>query len=536
MSLIANLFAPATSLKPSSYTPPAASSSTPDNPPSFSDALDSALQPQRSPAPPPSTATAAQPDSKPQHSDKKAADNDDSSDDQHTATDDSTTPDAPTAQTLSAPAQSAEPTLAKKLPAAKDAQDPAGPPADPSADPTAQQIIAVASAQLQTQPLPLNRAVSLLSTANAGVLAAGQPVPAVPQPPQNKVGQPSKPAQPAAPAPQADVAQTQADAAKIPTPADSPKTTDAPASPIKPSLKRAIESQHPAIATPAKPADRPVTTADSTPNSDTPTTPAPASDPTAPSSLATQQTNPKFATNAAHATQSPDSAISQSSSPAPSPAPSQPATPDATLIAESVKALATAPTSDDSTPAPQTTATPLHTLTSNANNPIDNSASSAAPAQDSPRLEPDQTFDQIVLGLRTKMDATHSNAEISLNPPNLGTLHVSVSMQNGSLTAQFQSSSEVVRDLLKGNMEKLKSVLESQGVTVDNLAVGAPQDKTELPSAAPATAQTNQSANDGRSAGQYNRDPQNRKRSQDPGAFAKTWQPANAKAPIDLVA
>ena len=110
-------------------------------------------------------------------------------------------------------------------------------------------------------------------------------------------------------------------------------------------------------------------------------------------------------------------------------------------------------------------------------------------------------------------------------------------MQNGSLTAQFQSSSEVVRDLLKGNMEKLKSVLESQGVSVENLAVGAPQDKTGTPlRLLPPRRQTNQSANDGRAQASTTTTRKTKNARKTPGAFARNWQQATAKAPIDLVA
>ena len=527
MSLIANRFAPSRSLKPSTQTP---SSSTSDNSPSFNDALDSALQPQGSPAPQPQAA--ATPESKPQRSEKKTDQTDDASDDQPAATDDSTpSAGASPSQTSPAPAQSAQPSPTKKPAAAKDDQDPQ----DHSTDPTLQQIAASVPVQPQMQPLPLTQVAALQKAAPAAPLVAGQPVPGTPPSLQNKNAQQSTPAQPAAPAQPADNSQAQPNAAKIPPPAAPEEATNSQAPSIKPSLKRASDSPRPTVVTPTKPGDKSATTADATPDADSLSTPTPASDPSTPSPLATQHTNPKFATSAAQTTQSSDSPASQSSTPAT--AQTQSPTPDPTRHAESIKYLPSAPSTDDPAPAaPQSGATPIHTLTTGSNHPVDNSATPAAPAQDSPRTEPDPTFDQIVLGLRTKMDATHSRAEISLNPPNLGTLHVSVSLQNGSLTAQFQSSSEVVRDLLKGNMEKLKSVLESQGVTVDNLAVGAPQDKTELPSAAPATAQTNQSANDGRSAGQYNQEPQNRKRSQDSSAFAKTWQHANAKAPIDLVA
>ena len=71
-----------------------------------------------------------------------------------------------------------------------------------------------------------------------------------------------------------------------------------------------------------------------------------------------------------------------------------------------------------------------------------------------------------------KLDARNGNAEIQLNPPNLGSLRVSVNLANGTLTAQFQSDNASVRDLLLSQMDKLKSVLEGQGLAVDKLAVG----------------------------------------------------------------
>ncbi len=165
-------------------------------------------------------------------------------------------------------------------------------------------------------------------------------------------------------------------------------------------------------------------------------------------------------------------------------------------------------------------------------------ASSAAPAQDSPASDPASAFDQIVLGLRGKIDAHNGKAEIRLDPPNLGTVRISVNLEHGNLTAQFQSSSDAVRDLLKSNMEKLKTVLESQGVTVDKLAVESSAAKptvVNLPANFPSA---NAAANDGRSAGQYHQNASDQKRSQkDAGTFSRVWNDATAdSAPIDLVA
>jgi flagellar hook-length control protein FliK len=163
-------------------------------------------------------------------------------------------------------------------------------------------------------------------------------------------------------------------------------------------------------------------------------------------------------------------------------------------------------------------------------------AESAAGAQEPPPVDPQQTFDQVVLGLRGKMDARNGTAEIQLNPPNLGTLNVSIQLQNGALTAEFKSGSEVVRDLLKGNLEKLKSVLESQGIAVDKLSVQATAGR-----AAPAPVAAGQAVGptnpDGRNGGQQGQEQRSgRQAAQEDESFARLWQDLQAQAPLDLVA
>ena len=158
-------------------------------------------------------------------------------------------------------------------------------------------------------------------------------------------------------------------------------------------------------------------------------------------------------------------------------------------------------------------------------------AESAGAAQESARPDPADPLDQIVLGLKGKLDARTGKAEIRLDPPNLGAVRVSVTLENGALTAEFHSSSDVVRDLLKGNFEKLKTVLQDQGVAVDRLAVASP----EAP-AANGQGQQNSSgspAHDGRSAGHYQQDSRQRRPESD--AFARVLRQAG-EAPIDLVA
>ena len=149
-------------------------------------------------------------------------------------------------------------------------------------------------------------------------------------------------------------------------------------------------------------------------------------------------------------------------------------------------------------------------------------------------LSPDPAhdpLDQVVLGLKSKLDSRTGKAEIRLDPPNLGAVKVSLTLESGTLTAQFESSSDVVRDLLKGNLAKLKSVLETQGLAVDRLSVEPP------PSASSSgqNASFGSATHDGRSAGQYQSDARSQQRRPESEAFAVLFSKAQ-DAPLDLVA
>lgn len=182
------------------------------------------------------------------------------------------------------------------------------------------------------------------------------------------------------------------------------------------------------------------------------------------------------------------------------------------------------------------------------------SAEKAQAAQDSPAVDQTQLLDQVVMGLRGKIDAKNSQADIQLNPPNLGTLQVRVKIENGILSAQFLSEHAVVRNLLSEHMDKLRSVLEGQGIAVDRLAVPN-QTPPTMPVATSGGSQTWQNAGgDGRSAGQQGYAEQqssgNQNQSGEEGrdgggggngfrqasGSATRWLPGSEAAPIDLVA
>lgn len=162
------------------------------------------------------------------------------------------------------------------------------------------------------------------------------------------------------------------------------------------------------------------------------------------------------------------------------------------------------------------------------------SASSAQSTQETPTNAAGETFEQVVLGLRTKIDASNTKAEIQLNPPELGSLRVSVSFANGQLTAEFTAQNQMVRDLLSNNMDRLKNVLEGQGITVDRLAVHTAGADSSQSSGQSSGQQQNafDSQHDGRSngnTGQQQRSPQH----QSSGQFAALM---NQDSPVDMVA
>lgn len=164
------------------------------------------------------------------------------------------------------------------------------------------------------------------------------------------------------------------------------------------------------------------------------------------------------------------------------------------------------------------------------------SATSAASAQQSPASSGDNVLDQVVLGLHAKFDAQNGKAEIRLDPPNLGTLRVSIALNKGTLTAQFETSTDSVRDLLSNHIDKLRSALESQGITVDRLAVQtqAPQQASSQTGAQSSAGSSN---HDGRSAGGYEQNRRGTQRDSTDQTFARTFQQArNTPVPVDLLA
>ena len=107
---------------------------------------------------------------------------------------------------------------------------------------------------------------------------------------------------------------------------------------------------------------------------------------------------------------------------------------------------------------------PSHAATA----PFAAAAKDAMPAED--RFAANN-HDNIVKGMRAEVLPNGGTMRIRLDPPQLGALQVTVQMQDGLVTASFETSSDEATRLLGHSLNQLKSVLESHGVAVDKLQV-----------------------------------------------------------------
>ncbi|MGG1633581.1 flagellar hook-length control protein FliK [Paenibacillus sp. NRS-1760] len=73
-----------------------------------------------------------------------------------------------------------------------------------------------------------------------------------------------------------------------------------------------------------------------------------------------------------------------------------------------------------------------------------------------------------------------SEAKIMLYPEHLGQVDVKITMQNGLLTAIFQTDTAMAKDMLDNQMAQLRSALQAQGLMVDKLEVSQGQSAAQL--------------------------------------------------------
>jgi flagellar hook-length control protein FliK len=99
-----------------------------------------------------------------------------------------------------------------------------------------------------------------------------------------------------------------------------------------------------------------------------------------------------------------------------------------------------------------------------------------APQPTVPAPAPEQQFAidnhaKIVTAVRTSLLPNGGAMQIRLDPPELGALQISINLRDGVMSASFETSNDQATRLLSHSLNQLKTVLESQGVSVDKLHV-----------------------------------------------------------------
>ena len=102
-------------------------------------------------------------------------------------------------------------------------------------------------------------------------------------------------------------------------------------------------------------------------------------------------------------------------------------------------------------------------------------AHAATPAAAAPQAPAAQFADanqpSIVSTIHGSLLPNGGTMNITLNPPDLGAMQITVRMENGVMSASFQTSNDQATRLLTPSLSQLKTALETQGVSVDRLHV-----------------------------------------------------------------
>jgi flagellar hook-length control protein FliK len=78
---------------------------------------------------------------------------------------------------------------------------------------------------------------------------------------------------------------------------------------------------------------------------------------------------------------------------------------------------------------------------------------------------------RIVTVVQSELMPSGGTVRLRLDPPELGSLQVRIDVRNGVVAASFQTSNDEATRLLTLSLQRLKTTLESQGVTVEKLHV-----------------------------------------------------------------
>ncbi len=163
-------------------------------------------------------------------------------------------------------------------------------------------------------------------------------------------------------------------------------------------------------------------------------------------------------------------------------------------------------------------------------------AQPVTPVQPPPApVAPEQHFaehnvDRIVSGVKTELLPNGGTMKMRLDPGNLGQIQIEVTVDEGVLTASFQTSNDEATRLLSHNLQNLKNTLETAGVVVDRIQV-------KQASASEQSSSSSNGNSDQRDQQQNPHDHPSRQEQERREMLQKMWAKlALGEEPLDLVA
>lgn len=97
-------------------------------------------------------------------------------------------------------------------------------------------------------------------------------------------------------------------------------------------------------------------------------------------------------------------------------------------------------------------------------------------------VHPAQVIDQITERINVGMQRGESKITLQIHPPHLGKLEIDLSMRDNQLRAIIIAESHQARQLIEGNLDQLKTCLESQNIDVDKVTVFVGQENRQFAS------------------------------------------------------
>jgi flagellar hook-length control protein FliK len=93
-------------------------------------------------------------------------------------------------------------------------------------------------------------------------------------------------------------------------------------------------------------------------------------------------------------------------------------------------------------------------------------------------IQQEEVVRQIIERMQINRRDSDTRVIIQLHPAELGEVQISLSVKEGTIRANVVASSQYAQEIIEKNMGKLRTVLENQGFTIDQIAITSKSDTT----------------------------------------------------------